>query len=278
MEFPPSCANRLLLVEDTRGDAKAVRLCLRAEGSDDYKVSVVETLSAAIGHLERDKADIILLDLTLPDSAGIETVTRLYAVAAEVPIIVLTGSDDEKLALRCIEAGAQDYLCKSDMTPHTLRRALGYALGRVREAQLQSLRMMVHSCRPMSSQQLGTRVTQSLAGLRPIKDRSPAAFQEMQATYRNLLEEYLEHLRIKTEKPRDHMEILTTNLGDLGATPRDLIDVHMGALDLVSRKIDQSRIPSFASDGRLFVLEMMGLLVEYYRIGSRRLFPEGTIP
>ncbi len=278
MELPPTRANRLLLVEDWCGDAKAVKLCLSAEGTGDYEISVVDTLGAAIGHLEREKTDIVLLDLTLPDSAGLETLTRLYAVAAEVPIVVLTGSDDERLALCCIQAGAQDYLCKSDMTPHTLRRALGYALGRVREAQLQSLRMMVHSCRPMSSQQLGTRVTQSLAGLRPIKDRNQEALLEMQTTYCDLLEGYLEHLRTKTEKPRDHMEIMVTKLGDLGATPRDLIDVHLGALELVSRKIDQSQILYFASDGRLFVLEMMGLLVEYYRLGFRRVFPERAMP
>ncbi|MEI8395950.1 MAG: response regulator [Rhodospirillaceae bacterium] len=274
MELSPTRVNRLLLVEDSRGDAEAVRLCLSAEGTGDYEIFVVQTLGAAFGYLEREKIDIVLLDLTLPDSTGLETIARLYAAAADLPIVVLTGSDDERLALCCIQAGAQDYICKSDMTPHTLRRALGYALGRMREGQMQALRTMLQGCQALSSQQMNGTVTRTLAGIGPIKDRSPDAFAQFQDTYGNLLERYMEYLRVKVDKPRDLMEILATRLGDLGATPRDMIDIHVGALDAAARKLKQSRVPAFASDGRLFALEMMGLLVDYYRLSFRRLFPE----
>ena len=274
MEFPPSTANRLLLVEDTVSDAKAAKICLNVAGKESYEISVATSLKAAIEHLDRYEIDVILLDLSLPDSSGIDTLTKLYAVSSEVPIVVLTGLDDDELAMRCIGAGAQDYLCKADMTPHNLRRVLGYAAGRVREGQLQALRTMLQGCQALSSQQMSGPVTRSLAGVGPIKDRTPDAFVQFQDTYGDLLERYMEYLRVKIDKPRELMEILVTRLGDLGATPRDMIDIHVGALDAAARKLKQSRVPAFASDGRLFALEMMGLLVEYYRLNFRRLFPE----
>ncbi|CAK0746181.1 Response regulator [Azospirillaceae bacterium] len=274
MELPSSSVNRLLLVEDTISDAKAAKICLSSAGKEKYEITVVASLKEAIDYLDSGDVDVILLDLSLPDSSGIDTITRLYAASSGIPIVVLTGLDDDDLAMRCIEAGAQDYLCKADMTPHNLRRVLGYALGRVREGQLLALRTMLQGCQALSSQQMSGPVTRALAGIGPIKDRNPDAFSQLQETYGDLLEHYMDYLRVKTTKPRDLMEILSTRLGDLGATPRDLIDIHVGALDAAARKLKQSRVPAFASDGRLFALEMMGLLVEYYRLSFRRLFPE----
>ncbi len=198
-------------------------------------------------------------------------------MANEIPIVVLTGVYNEDLAISCIAAGAQDYLCKAEMTPPNLRRAVGYALGRAREAQLHALRSMIQGCRAISSQEMSAPVTRALAGSRPIRDHNPGLFSDLQGTYVDLLEKYLEHLVVKKDKPRDQMEILVTRLGDLGASPRDLIDIHMGALDYASRHVKQPRIPAFTSDGRLFALEMMGLLVEYYRHSFRRLFPERAL-
>ncbi len=278
MESPLSHTKHLLLVEDSIVDARAVRICLRTTGPESYDIAQVDTLEKAKAHLERFETDVVLLDLTLPDSSGLDTLTNLYVVAMEVPIVVLTGWDDEELARRCIAAGAQDYLCKANMTSHSLQRALGYALGRVRETQLQALRNMLQGCQALSSPQATVPITRELAGLGAIRDHNPAAFLELKALYGELLERYLDHLRVKKGKPRESMEILATRLGDLGATPRDLIDIHMAALDLASRDLKQSRIPAFASDGRLFALEMMGLLVEYYRLSFRRLFPERVHP
>ena len=275
MDALPLRTNRLLLVEDTRSDARVVGACLLSSQPNHYVIAEAVNLQQALAHLEREEVDVILLDLTLPDSSGLDTLTRVHEAAAGVPIVVLTGlGDEDDLAMRCIAAGAQDFLCKSEMTPHTLRRVLGYALGRVREGQLQALRGMLQGSRALSSQQSRVPVTQALAGLAPIRDRSPALFSEFQDAYGDLLERYMEYLRIKTGKPRDLMEVLVTRFGDLGASPRDLVDIHVGALDAVSRKLRESRIPAFASDGRLFALEMMGLLVEYYRLNFRRLFPE----
>ena len=266
--------NRLLLVEDARSDARIVENFLSRSKQDHYEITFATTLAEAIAHLGRGETDVTLLDLTLPDSAGMDTLTRVHAEAPDVPIVVLTGLDDDDLAMRCVAAGAQDYLCKSEMTPHNLRRVLGYALSRVREGQLQALRTMLQGCQALSSQQMSGPVTRALAGLSPIKDRDPEAFQRFQDTWCVLLERYMDYLRVKTDKPRDLMEILATHLGDLGAAPRDLIDIHVSALDTAARRLKQSRGPAFASDGRLFALEMMGLLVEYYRLNFRRLFPE----
>jgi len=273
MELEPRPADRLLLVEDCHNDSHVIRHCLGGRDSG-YRVTVAETLAEGLDHIKRGETDIILLDLTLPDSNGIETLVRVAAVAQETPIVVLTGHDDDELAMGCIQAGAQDFLSKAVMTPHNLRRVIGYALGRYREAQLKTLRMALERYRGLSSARSETSVTRALSGARPIRDQKPAEFAALHANYRVLLEEYMKYLVVKKDKPREGMEILATRLGDLGATPRDLIDIHIATLDQMAQDTKELRTQAYTADSRLFALEMMGLLVEYYRIGFRRLFPE----
>src|SRR5690606_20463503 len=91
-----------------------------------------ETLSAAHQALQSSPFDIVLLDLSLPDSHGMNTVTHTLPVAGETPIVVLTGLDDEGVALQAVQAGAQDYLIKGSIDGQILRRALHYALERKR--------------------------------------------------------------------------------------------------------------------------------------------------
>jgi len=123
---------RVLLIEDNPGDARLFQEALREEAGDVFAVQWRQSLDEAIQRLRSDSPGAIVLDLNLPDSAGFETFTRMKAAAPAVPIVVLTGLEDEQLGLRAIQNGAEDYLVKSDLTGGQVARALRYAVERHR--------------------------------------------------------------------------------------------------------------------------------------------------
>src|SRR5262245_21662353 len=137
----------ILLVEDNPSDVRLLHeLLAEARGIAFTPVQVAQ-LGEALERLAHEHFEVILLDLFLPDSQGLETVRRVQAQAAAVPVVVLTGLADEELALQALHEGAQDYLVKGQMDSPTLVRALRYAMERKgaeqalreREQQLSSI-------------------------------------------------------------------------------------------------------------------------------------------
>lgn len=134
----------LLLVEDNPGDARLLREMLNEQGSLYAQLMHVESMSDAENYLANHVVDIILLDLGLPDAQGLEVVRRAYDAAPHIPLVVLTGLDDELLALQALQEGAQDYLVKDQIETRGLRRALRYAIERKRgEAKLQDSQQLL---------------------------------------------------------------------------------------------------------------------------------------
>jgi diguanylate cyclase (GGDEF)-like protein/PAS domain S-box-containing protein len=121
---------RILLVEDNAGDARLLREMLREPASRRYDFAHHESMEKAAAHLGGNPVDIVLLDLGLPDSQGLDAVWRARAAAPHVPLVVLTGRDDETLAAQALQEGAQDYLVKGQIDARGLRRALRYAIER----------------------------------------------------------------------------------------------------------------------------------------------------
>lgn len=132
--------NRVLLIEDNPGDARLVEILL--EDSDlSCEIRNETTLSAGLKALEANDYSVVLLDLTLPDSKGFETLERLLAHSPEVNVIVLTGLAAKELGLMAVKAGAQDFLVKGDFDSEQLSKSLRYSierknvLSRLEEAQ-----------------------------------------------------------------------------------------------------------------------------------------------
>jgi signal transduction histidine kinase len=123
-----------LLVEDNPGEARLLQEMLAAETAtgDLFSVECVDRLAAAKLRLGLRGIDVVLLDLSLPDSHGEETFVKMKAYAPDTAIVVLTGFDDEALALKLVKAGAQDYLPKAQVNANTLPRAMRYAIERKR--------------------------------------------------------------------------------------------------------------------------------------------------
>ena len=121
---------QVLLVEDDANSAAAVAIPL--ERTEEFQVIRAATLAEAITSLRTAAPDVVLLDLTLPDSSGVETFRRFNRVAPRVPTIILSGMDDEKMAETTVKEGAQDYLVKGEYERRTLIRAIRYAMERER--------------------------------------------------------------------------------------------------------------------------------------------------
>ncbi|UJP06058.1 MAG: response regulator [Nitrosomonas sp.] len=125
----------ILLIEDNESDAFLVQNELQMAMGDQISVIHTERLKTAFELIEALSFDLILSDLTLPDSDGITTINLLREQATNIPIAVLSFRDDEKLAIKAIQAGAQDYLVKGNLTKGVLSRVIRYSIERKRIEQ-----------------------------------------------------------------------------------------------------------------------------------------------
>ncbi|MEG4115893.1 ATP-binding protein [Microcoleus sp. N9_B4] len=121
---------KILLVEDNPADADLLAELLEVSVGVQWELVSVEFLHEAIAQLCKQPFDVVLLDLSLPDSRGLETLTRLREVAPDVPMVVMTGLDDEAIALEAVRLGAQDYIVKGQITTQLLVRTIRYAIER----------------------------------------------------------------------------------------------------------------------------------------------------
>jgi two-component system cell cycle response regulator len=121
---------KMLLVQDNLGTARALQEMVAGGQPARFEVVHVDRLAEAQRYLVEEQFDIILLDLSLPDVSGIETLIRLHDAARDTPIVVLSDREDEALALKTVQAGAQDHLLTPELERGSLLRALRYAIER----------------------------------------------------------------------------------------------------------------------------------------------------
>ena len=123
---------RILLIEDNPGDIRLLQEYLKEGSACRFQVTEARRLSTGLERLAEARFDAVVLDLSLPDSHGLDTLVRMHEAAQDVPIVVLTGIEDEVLGVQLIQAGAQDYLVKGQVSGPLLTRSLRYAIERNR--------------------------------------------------------------------------------------------------------------------------------------------------
>lgn len=177
---------RVLLVEDNPGDARLIHELFKESSVDHFDLTVASTVKDALLALEEVHFHLALLDLTLPDSQGIDTFHRIYSHSPQVPLIVLSGMDDESLALETVKAGAQDYLVKGHVDRHTLIRSVHYAIERAAaDRKLAEERNLLRSLienlpdRVYVSDSSGTTLLCNEAYLANSVDMTPEVMQQM---------------------------------------------------------------------------------------------------
>lgn len=190
--MPSSEPLKILLVEDNLPDARLVEISLASQSRIKFEIQIVDTLSAARRHCQEARYDAVLLDLSLPDSHGEHTVTSLREVSGRLPVIILSGQEDENVAYNAIKFGAQDYIVKGDYDGAMLTRIIMYAVERMHnEEELIKAR-----------DELEIRVAERTASL-----------QELNARLRN---EIVQRAKIEAEERRleERYRVLLDNLKD----------------------------------------------------------------
>ncbi|MGH8740883.1 MAG: putative bifunctional diguanylate cyclase/phosphodiesterase [Burkholderiales bacterium] len=124
--------HNVLLIEDNPGDARLIREMIAEDPDAPFHLHCAERLAQGLERLSEGGTGLVLLDLSLPDSFGLETFAKVYAHSPTVPIIVLTGNDDQTVALSAVKSGAQDYLIKGRLDRELLLRSMQYSIERKR--------------------------------------------------------------------------------------------------------------------------------------------------
>jgi len=197
----------VLLIEDNPGDADLVRLRL-VDGKTKVNVNCVGRLSDGLAALKEKSPGVILLDLNLPDSQGAETFRKVLEKAPDVPVVILSGQDDEELAIKALHQGVQDYLVKGAISSSGLDRAVRYAVER--QALLRSLEMSRKQQLEFKNQFL-SHVSHEL--------RTPLTCIHQFVTI--LLDGLAGEV---TQEQGDHLKTILKSVNQLGAMVRDLLE------------------------------------------------------
>ncbi len=156
---------RVLIVEDNELDKRAMVRSLNSVAETDFDIHVAESLASAVASIREHDFDCILLDLSLPDSVGLDSVDALLDANDSAPVVVLTGLDDPTVAVAAVRRGAQDYLTKQDLHPSSVARSIHYAMARhesERQLQLAHERLSIMEDRERIARDLHDNVIQQL--------------------------------------------------------------------------------------------------------------------
>ena len=236
-------ARAVLLIEDNPGDARLIREMLRDARGTSFRLEHEERLTAGLERLARGGVDVLLLDLSLPETQGLDTFRRVRSHAPGVPIVVLTGSDDEDLGNRAVQSGAQDYLIKGQVDGPLLGRALRYAIerGRIEEelrrraeqlAEMdrrkdEFLATLAHELRnPLAPIRNSLQILRLSGGSGPIAERVHEMMERQVCHMVRLVDDLLEVSRItrgKIELRKERVELLAV-IQSAVETSRPLIE------------------------------------------------------
>ncbi len=172
-ERKPVKHRNVLVIEDDIADYKFVARCLKKARGVDFRLTHAASLSEGLDRLAKGGIDVVLLDLGLPDSRGLETFQKIRSHAPVVPIIVLSGLDDESLAVEAAREGAQDYLVKGKFDTDLLLRSISYARARNKNrAKLQRALQRTHT----SEANLTNVITSNVDGMVVVDSRGTVRF------------------------------------------------------------------------------------------------------
>lgn len=269
---------KILLVEDNAVNVKLIQSLLSnsqqsplAEGLS-FQLITVNSLAKAINFLEQKKVDVILLDLMLPDSQGIESLISLKEKAQDTPIIIQTASEDETIVVRAFQMGANGYLRQKHLDANLLLYAIRLAserqqyIDKLSELQQQQRQAEEFSGLENLANTIQPAITAKMLGGESLKNSIPDLFQELTQQYADLLDLSLEQRILKVDYDiSGQLRSLADKLGFFKASPRDVVDIHTKALKDKTQNVKLAKVQAYVDEGRLKLLELMGYLTTYYR-------------
>ena len=182
----------LLIVEDNPADVLLIEEHLSEFPGKQYEIAVAETLTDGIERLKKNDIDVVLLDLSLPDSSGLDTVRTLITKYPNMVIIVLTGLQDEQVALQAVRYGAQDYIEKRQISSTLLNRSISYSIER-KNTLLEKERLLSDLSRVLDQLEILQGVLPICAACRRIRD-SDGNWQQIDAYIKNHTKRESQHI------------------------------------------------------------------------------------
>lgn len=263
---------RALLVEDDAGHALLVKEMVRLDPR--IELGHVDRLQRALESLVAGTPggdfDVVLLDLGLPDSQGMDTIRAVLRPFPRLPIVVLSGHDDDRAALEAIQAGAQDYLVKMRTDSELLLRTLLHAIERKRLleelAAARQFRRDERERRQLERLTLSPDDGEDEQTQHPLQLRAPAVFEQFAEHYRQLLDLAIEQRNAPIDEHiPSELETMAVELATYRADRRDVLEVHRRAMLALLDHDDPDQRAAYSEEGRFLVLELMGCLVSDYR-------------
>lgn len=274
---PPATASarpvlRVLLVEDSPSDHEIVRDLLTADDRLEFALAHATRLDEALALMRETAFDAVLLDLGLPDSQGVDTFARLHAAAPEVPILVLTASDDAETGASTIRGGAEEYLLKQQAQSTLLSNAVRYTVLRAGVRHERALQVQREErTREMQdmdrlTQAPATTVSARVYSGSPLRENGPGEFNAAVAEYGDLVSAALDR-RIHGGEGggSERLRELGLQIGFMRGGPRDVVEIHTTALRRLTTDTTATKARALMEEGRLMLLELMGNLTSYYR-------------
>ncbi len=264
---------RVLLIEDNPDDAAQIREMLVAMSlpgltAPAFELEGVNRLTAGLERLDKSKVDVLLLDLSLPDSQGLATFTKIYAVAPNLPIVILTGFDDEAIAMKAVRTGAQDYLVKAQVNGDLLLRAIRYAIER---QQLMTELAMARKREQEERERVqALRSHQHYLALSQLEEAESIVslgedrLRQLITRYHEVITGYVRAVRIQEDRPYQQVRQFAGQLASLRVGARDVVRIHLGALDKFTHHVLPSEVRAFSNDARLALVELMGNMMDIY--------------
>jgi DNA-binding response OmpR family regulator len=240
---------KILLIEDSRVYAKKVTLVLTKRSDTLFTVDCAEKLSDGLSRLLKGSFDVVLLDLTLPDSEGLKTLDRVRAATQEIPIVILTGLEDENLGLKALKKGAQDYLVKNQVDASLLMRAVRYAIERHRV-------QMEHE-----------REYRSLKRFSNVKGKEKTLPREkLTQNYAAVLKSYVSQSK---NSPVDAAEKTAGVFMKEGLSGKEVIKIHLEILDQLTKSLAANDAQHVVWKARFLLLGVLANLADLYRKGVK---------
>ncbi len=273
----PMAETTVLLVEDNPTDALLLQEALADAPGAGFELHTVGRLAAALERLENESFDVVIVDLGLPDSSGLQTLRVLHEKTADIPTVVMTGAGGEEIGIAAMQIGAQDYIVKSELQAALLPRVIRYAVERRRlqkaldEARAQESRERELRSIQQLSKAPATSFTAEIYDGRPLCQSAPEDFFAAVARYEKILDLALErHIHKSKDTVSGELTQLSDELGFLRAGPRDVLEIHSSALNKKVTDCPPKAAQVYMDEGRVTVLELMGHLASHYRHYFRR--------
>jgi two-component sensor histidine kinase len=190
---------KVLLIEDNPGDVRLIREMLKDFKDITVEIDCVDRLDTGLKRLSKGSFDAVLLDLGLPDSQGLDTFIKVHSENPDVAIVVMTGLEDEELAVKTVQKGAQDYLVKGQVDSKLLSRALRYAVERKRaekqiKASLREKEVLLQEVHHRVKNNM--QIISSLLRLQSRKIKGKRALQAFESSYNRVKSMVLIHERL----------------------------------------------------------------------------------